>query len=225
MKTVDGGTYRSAMATGFEAFAEWDAPWTSVNESYEAEATTYYTSSGWTFEDFKAEIGAGYPIHLGIRGHSVLALGWWDQRSLGDPGDYGYICHTTWSGWGLTQWRWDGTGGGPSSLLWETLLADYPTVGDPFCTLTVEIPNVLVPDTLTWTVNRLDYNYGAGLPHFDPPAVGSSGDFYWLFDGRDWRMRESGGPDNFGARIEAVPEPATLSLLAFGALTAIRRKR
>jgi len=111
MKTYNGGTSRSNMAAGFEAFAAWDCPWTETNESYAADATTYYTSSGWTFADFKAEIDAGYPVHLGITGqygHSILAVGYWDRTAAGDSGDYGYVCYTTWSGWGLTEWRWDG---------------------------------------------------------------------------------------------------------------------
>ncbi len=109
MKTVDGSTSRSNMAAGFEAFSAWDAPWTSVNESYaDVDATTYYTYGGWDFDDFKAELEAGRPVHLGITGHSILALGWWDQSTVGDPNNYGYICYTTWSGWELTEWRWDG---------------------------------------------------------------------------------------------------------------------
>jgi len=108
METVNGGTFRSTMAAGFEGFAAWDAPWTDVDESYEAHATTYDTSGGWTFDDFKAEIDAGYPVHLGITGHSILGFGWWDLRTAYDPGNFGYICYTTWSGWGMRQWRWDG---------------------------------------------------------------------------------------------------------------------
>ena len=107
MKTVDGSTGRSKMAEGLEAFARWDAPWTMISESYSAVATTYYKSLGWTFADFQAEIDAGYPIHLGITMHSVLAFGWYDLSTAAQPDDYGYIAYNTW-GWGLTEWRWDG---------------------------------------------------------------------------------------------------------------------
>ena len=110
MKTKDGGTSRSNMAAGFENYAGWDVSWTGTDESYSATATTYYTSSGWTFNDFKNEINQGYPVHLGITKHSILAFGWWDQSTPGDPDNYGYICYTTWSGWGMTEWRWDGQG-------------------------------------------------------------------------------------------------------------------
>jgi hypothetical protein len=110
MKTVDGGTSRANMAAGFENFAAWDCPWALYDQSYTADATTYYTDEGWTFTDFKNEIDKGYPVHLGITGHSVLALGYWDLRNPMDPGNFGYICWTTWSGWGLQEWRWDGVG-------------------------------------------------------------------------------------------------------------------
>ncbi|KPK49671.1 MAG: hypothetical protein AMK72_03980 [Planctomycetes bacterium SM23_25] len=108
MQTVDAATYRNRIASGLRDFAAWDDPTTAVSESYAAVARTYYTFDGWGFEDFKAEIAAGRPVHLGITSHSVLAFGWWDLSTPADPDNYGYVCYTTWSGWGMRQWRWDG---------------------------------------------------------------------------------------------------------------------
>ena len=104
MYTNDGGTARGWIGAGMVGFAAWDDPDTIDNESYKATATTYYTAYGWGFADYKAEIDAGRPVHLGITNHSVLAYGYWDNG--GD--DYGYICYTTWGGWGERLWRWDG---------------------------------------------------------------------------------------------------------------------
>ena len=106
--TSDGDTWRTWMAIGLEMFAAWDSPWTEANESYIATTTNHYTSAHWGFDDFKAEIDAGRPVHLGITSHAVAALGYWDQSTAEDPDNYGYIGYTTWSGWGLQEWRWDG---------------------------------------------------------------------------------------------------------------------
>jgi len=111
MKTRDSNTFRGNIGSGMVAYAEWDVPWTDDNESYQAQSATYYVNSGWTFDDFREEIDRGYPVHLGINsltGHSIPAIGYWDQRTDEDPGNFGYVCYTTWQGWGLTQWRWDG---------------------------------------------------------------------------------------------------------------------
>jgi hypothetical protein len=68
-----------------------------------------------------------------------------------------------------------------------------------------------------------------------PPAVGSSGDFYWYFY-RDatisgWSMqimRDNYGysTSNFGAEIwaDATPEPSTLLLITAGVAHVLRRR-
>ncbi|MEE8451772.1 MAG: Ig-like domain-containing protein [Thermoguttaceae bacterium] len=113
MKTRDSNTFRGNIGSGMVAYAGWDLPWTDENESYQAQSATYYVNSGWTFDDFREEIDRGYPVHLGINaltGHSIPAIGYWDQRTEEDPGNFGYVAYTTWQGWGLTEWRWDGQG-------------------------------------------------------------------------------------------------------------------
>ena len=105
--TRNGSTSRSNIGPGFVAFAAWDDPTTTTNETYTAAYTTNYTDYGWTYEDFCAEIDAGRPVHLGLTssagGHSVTAIGYNNT-----DGKREYICWTTWSGWGLRSWAWDG---------------------------------------------------------------------------------------------------------------------
>lgn len=105
--TRNGSTSRSNIGPGFVAFAAWDDPTTTTNESYTATYETNYTDYGWTYEDFCAEIDAGRPVHLGLTssagGHSVTAIGY-DNTD----GKRHYICWTTWSGWGVRSWAWDG---------------------------------------------------------------------------------------------------------------------
>ncbi|MFO8007214.1 MAG: PEP-CTERM sorting domain-containing protein [Candidatus Brocadiia bacterium] len=117
MRTVDGGTYRSNMAQGFIDYALWDAPTTGASESYNANAWTEWESAGeLTFDDYRAEIDAGYPVHVGIPGHSILGLGYYYENDL--P----YVINwTTWGGW-------DDTWG---SVAWsEVYAATFLRIGD-----------------------------------------------------------------------------------------------
>ncbi len=105
MRTVDGSTYRSDMAQGFLDFVLWDSTQTAASESYNATAWTEWESTGrLTFSDYRAEIDAGYPVHVGISGHSILGLGYYYENDL--P----YVINwTTWGGswddkWGSISW-------------------------------------------------------------------------------------------------------------------------
>jgi hypothetical protein len=118
---------------------------------------------------------------------------------------------------------YDNTGidGAPNNLLWTTDLggSDYAA---GLMTLSVALPDVLLPDTVTWTV-RFSTDPGPmyGLVFFDPPTVGSSGDWAWWYDGGGFHSVSFGYGriSNFGARITAaIPEPSTLALLGIGAV-------
>jgi hypothetical protein len=116
MKTQNGGTYRSDMPQGFEDFAMWDDPATPILESYYSTAWNGYTSAGTlTWTNFKAWIDTGKPLHLGITGHSVLAVGY-DEN---DPRP-NYWCWDTWGGGTLRYCLWDGTGIGGRAVYGAT---------------------------------------------------------------------------------------------------------
>ena len=117
-----------------------------------------------------------------------------------------------------------GNPGAPGTdSFWTETIKDV-TVNDT-TTVPFSIPNVLVPDTFTW-ITSAD-SLIAGMATYDPPTVGSSGDYYWdRFDEEWWGMWFENDPvANFGARVIAVPEPTTLALLVLGGLSAIRRRR
>jgi hypothetical protein len=92
--------------------------------------------------------------------------------------------------------------------------------------------SVTVPNTFTWTVvvAGLADNDGFGLVYYNPPTVGSSGDWYWWHTSTEWRKMDYSDVDNFGARVTAqdisVPEPTSLLLLCLGiaGLAGIRKK-
>jgi hypothetical protein len=102
--TQNAGTSRSDMAWGFQNFGAWDDRRTSAIESQRFTTSTKYTSSGWTYNDYVAEINAGRPVHLGLDstkgGHSVLGVGY---NNTGGKSDI--ILLTTWHQ-GLQEWEW-----------------------------------------------------------------------------------------------------------------------
>ena len=120
----------------------------------------------------------------------------------------------------------DGPAGNPGSLLWDSGRLFHVSYPGNVNLLTFAVPQVLVPDTFTWT---LQYSNAAPLPlcevFVNTPTVGSSQDFFWVHGaGSPWQQINGGEIDNLMARVEAVPEPsvfALTSLLAVALLLGI----
>lgn len=133
----------------------------------------------------------------------------------------------------------------PGTLLWTSEL--LPVISStPNATLaTISVPNVLVPDRFTWTVEFYNMaqtpsngaglvianpvTIGAELPGVFSPVIGSYSDF-WVRQtaGNDnsWALNLVGNnPVNFYVRVNAVPEPATVALGALGAVVLVWRLR
>ncbi len=89
-----------------------------------------------------------------------------------------------------------------------------------------DIPYVLVPNTFTWAIQLSNADivsngvgFGFGVTFYNPPTVGSSGNFAWEFSSGTWTQEtDSAIFMNYGARVVAspVPEPATMLLLGSG---------
>lgn len=73
-------------------------------------------------------------------------------------------------------------------------------------------------EKLAWTVDFSDnlYEWIAGLWVADNVTVGSSEADFWVNDEEGWKLYHLEGPANFAVTVLAVPEPATISLLALG---------
>jgi hypothetical protein len=169
---------------------------------------------------------AGWTIIYGVRG---LQIG--DEVTLG--GTSRFVTQIDLSLSGLTRsdttvrlWANDGPDGFPHTLLFETTIRNVLYNGHT--TLSVPVPAVAVPDTLTWTV-AFDSVIPVGVRYFDPPTVGSSDPtFAWVgyyppFTNYFYReyFHPPGVAANYGARIIATPtpEPGGLILLASGTLS------
>jgi hypothetical protein len=153
MRTEDGGTSRSNMAQGFIDYAFWNDPSTPAFESYYASATTDWSA---TWAEYGSEIDTGYPVHVGITGHSILGFGYWTGMTPWhtEPTDF-VVNWTTWGG------GWDG--------LWG--LVEFDEVY-AFTTLRVGQPT---PEPATCVLALLGLGFGGALrAQASPGAVGAT---------------------------------------------------
>jgi hypothetical protein len=116
----------------------------------------------------------------------------------------------------------DGAGGQPGTQLWASPLESNVALTGGNDLIAFSVPDVTVPDTFTWAIQISNPSpIAAGVPAFDPPAVGSvvRG---WAGGPGSWSNLDSLGDDaHFEARISAVsavtvPEPASVILLCAG---------
>jgi len=118
---------------------------------------------------------------------------------------------------------------GPGAAFYESPLTQVQTTAG-LHELTFAIPNVVVPDHFIWTIqafNRQGSVGELGMAYFNPPTVGSSGDWLWQRGGNEWTAYSWGADPyaNFGARLTAVPEPASFAVVLAGLGCHLRRRK
>jgi len=91
----------------------------------------------------------------------------------------------------------------PGTVLFDSGPLTIAAVNAGFNTFSVAVPNVTVPATFTWTIQRVG-GPNICIPRFDPPTVGSSDDFFWVNNlGVFWFKSNTSFQDNFYARVVA----------------------
>ena len=133
-----------------------------------------------------------------------------------------------------------GSDGLPNNQLWQGTVQVTNGQGlEDNRTLTFAVPNVTVPDRFIWSLQAdtnlpapsADGSDGLGLTINAPPQVGSSQDVAYFFDGTSWSTFDYHDspppidPATFEATINAIPEPASLGVLALGGIALLARKR
>ena len=122
----------------------------------------------------------------------------------------------------------DGPGGQPGSILWDSGPVHMFTDSGPDMALTLLMPPITLPNTLTWTVqasNRTGVSGAAGPAHYHPPAIGSAPFGYWERSAQgQWSYTGQAEPP-FVARLVATScyancdtstTPPILNVLDFG---------
>jgi PKD repeat protein len=74
----------------------------TVTRSYNQYITGFYSwfTDGFTYDKYKAEIDAGYPVIIQLNGHSVLGIGYYGTNGMVIHDTWDYSDHTmTWGGY------------------------------------------------------------------------------------------------------------------------------
>jgi hypothetical protein len=107
-----------------------------------------------------------------------------------------------------------GSGGAPGSLLWQSAEFNNVPLSGGNELISFNVPDVLVPDVFTWTLQITNYTpVAVGLVGAGDPTIGGSPAYTWFGGPGKWTQLSD--PQNFAVSIQAVPEPGEVSLLGF----------
>lgn len=111
----------------------------------------------------------------------------------------------------------NGPAGAPGSLLWGSSTFSHVSLSGPTQLISFNVPDVVVPDVFTWTLQISNESpLAAGLAAANPPSIGSSPPYIWFGGPGIWT--KSSLPQDFMVSVTAVPEPSSWALLCLGAV-------
>lgn len=114
----------------------------------------------------------------------------------------------------------------PNSVLWSSgSFAIGPTPGATlkWSVADANLPaNIVLPNRLTFAIqfSGIEVGESAGVALYNPPTAGNSLDDYWEYDiVNDWHLKTNATyVMNFGAQVQAVPEPSFWALAILGGM-------
>jgi hypothetical protein len=162
----------------------------------------YDSLSGTLFQGGESSVENGQSMTLGGTARLITRI---DLRlsSTASPENYQVILYNI-----------DSTGF-PTTSIWTSPLQFFRGGGQPFIE-SVDVPKVEIPNSFAWSVRRVLPSQlltrFADLPSIGNQIIRFRRDFGpWISEGSSFTL---------GATIFAVPEPASISLLLFGLVTA-----
>jgi hypothetical protein len=114
----------------------------SVSDCYN-QLTDNQLAGGFSFANYKAQIDAGYPVLLNLRGHSIVGVGYADPNTVYLNDTWDHATHAmTW-------------GGSYSDMVLESVSVVNPVISNPVPTITTLVPPSAAPGgpAFTLTVN------------------------------------------------------------------------
>ena len=112
----------------------------------------------------------------------------------------------------------NGPSGAPGDMLWQSPVMSHVSLSGGVQLLAFDVPQVLVPNIFTWTLQAANPSpVAVGLVNADPPTVGTSPAYDWFGSPGNWGKVQY---SDWMARVEAVPEPAVVLWAAAGILVA-----
>ena len=171
-----------------------------------------------TVYDSLSDAGGGYGVLDGEVGQSVQLAGTGRQVTKIEL----FLGASSSVDFRVRFYELNGVRGTPGTMFWESPLQTFtwepPKFNERF--IAIDVPGITVPDKFAWIVKGYDPSNSKNLLVLSslPPTIGQNYDF-WVVDPQNNWVSFHLNTGVVGARINAIPEPASL-LLAVGAVIA-----
>jgi hypothetical protein len=200
MKTEDSGSYAANITSGLKRFIEWDNPGTALHEGQPAttaDTDVPFYGGNFSYESFKAEINTGRPVLLDLM-TAETASKWIGHSVVG----YGYRDEMF------------------KVKVAKGVGAEVDMVVGGFAVMDTWANGTAQSEWVDWDWNVIPSVLEGNVEWWPfVPLLGAS----WIYDDGtpgpyDWLITDA-------VTLYVTPEPATLALVAVGAMACLRRHR